>query len=587
MQRYRLMIVLLLLMSLLFVGTALAQDEATEEPEATEVVDEAEMTEEPVDDAPEATETPDDDTPVEGSDYVVQAGDNLFRIALRFGVTTEELAQANNIANPALIFVGQSLVIPGTDDVETPDPEPTDEPEVTQTPEATEAPDDGGDDDTDTPAAAGTYVVQAGDNLFRIAVSNGTTLATLLELNPSIANPNLIFVGQRIALPNATDETSEDSATEDTETDTEADATEEATTEDSADALDVEMMTGIEVFIGDDVANASLATQLGVDWVKMTVNWADVEPVEGEFDFEALDVAIDAFDANFDIMLTLTGAPDWARPSSTELALEQPTYGPPDDLATFGTFAEAVAERYVGRVDAYEIWYQPNNRLTWMRTDVQLRSDGFADAGLSDTRYIDLLEVAYNGIKSADSDALVITAGLAPTGNNDFYNSIDNFVFFEALLEQGASNFSDGFGVHIDGFSNAPDAECCGTAESDPEFDESYHFFFGETLNNFREILDRNGGSDLPLWVTRFGWGTTDGASGDGSELPFVSLNTAQDQADYTISALDAGDERGDVGAMILYNLNGCTSGDTTSCYYSLIDSDGGAREVFNAVASR
>ncbi len=44
--------------------------------------------------------------------YTVQFGDTLARIAQRHGVTVEALAQANNIANPNLIYVGQVLVIP-------------------------------------------------------------------------------------------------------------------------------------------------------------------------------------------------------------------------------------------------------------------------------------------------------------------------------------------------------------------------------------------------------------------------------------------------------------------------------------------
>jgi len=44
--------------------------------------------------------------------YVVQPGDNLFRLALRYGTTIYAIANANNIANINLIFVGQRLVIP-------------------------------------------------------------------------------------------------------------------------------------------------------------------------------------------------------------------------------------------------------------------------------------------------------------------------------------------------------------------------------------------------------------------------------------------------------------------------------------------
>ena len=44
--------------------------------------------------------------------YTVQPGDNLFRIALRFGRPMQTIAAANNIPNAGLIFVGQVLIIP-------------------------------------------------------------------------------------------------------------------------------------------------------------------------------------------------------------------------------------------------------------------------------------------------------------------------------------------------------------------------------------------------------------------------------------------------------------------------------------------
>lgn len=44
--------------------------------------------------------------------YTVQTGDTLYLIARRFGTTVERLAQANNIADPDVIYVGQVLTIP-------------------------------------------------------------------------------------------------------------------------------------------------------------------------------------------------------------------------------------------------------------------------------------------------------------------------------------------------------------------------------------------------------------------------------------------------------------------------------------------
>ncbi len=44
--------------------------------------------------------------------HTVARGENLFRIGLRYGCSISEMARANNISNPARIFVGQVLVVP-------------------------------------------------------------------------------------------------------------------------------------------------------------------------------------------------------------------------------------------------------------------------------------------------------------------------------------------------------------------------------------------------------------------------------------------------------------------------------------------
>jgi LysM repeat protein len=52
-----------------------------------------------------------------------------------------------------------------------------------------------------TTEPASVYTVQAGDNLSQIAARHGVELKGLLEANPQIRNPNLIYSGQQINLP--------------------------------------------------------------------------------------------------------------------------------------------------------------------------------------------------------------------------------------------------------------------------------------------------------------------------------------------------------------------------------------------------
>jgi 2',3'-cyclic-nucleotide 2'-phosphodiesterase/3'-nucleotidase len=63
--------------------------------------------------APEPTAVPAEPTTASGEIiHVVQAGENLFRIGLRYGFTAEELAAYNGIPNPNVISVGQQIRIP-------------------------------------------------------------------------------------------------------------------------------------------------------------------------------------------------------------------------------------------------------------------------------------------------------------------------------------------------------------------------------------------------------------------------------------------------------------------------------------------
>ena len=58
------------------------------------------------------------DTQPNGAVYVVQPGDNLYNIAQRFGVSMQEIQEANNISDPNNIKVGDRLLIPGLEGIQ-------------------------------------------------------------------------------------------------------------------------------------------------------------------------------------------------------------------------------------------------------------------------------------------------------------------------------------------------------------------------------------------------------------------------------------------------------------------------------------
>jgi len=101
--------------------------------------------------------------------HVVQRGENLTRIAIRYGTTPQAVASANSIWNLNHVWVGQRLTIPS-----------------------------GGS--SSGSSMSGVYVVQRGDTLARIAARYGTTLQALAVAN-GITNINHVWVGQRLKVP--------------------------------------------------------------------------------------------------------------------------------------------------------------------------------------------------------------------------------------------------------------------------------------------------------------------------------------------------------------------------------------------------
>lgn len=96
--------------------------------------------------------------------YIVRSGDNLYKIANNYETTVQELMTYNNL-NSTNLSIGQQLLIP-KDNI---------------------------------PGDETIYVVQSGDNLYKIANLYNTTVSEILSYN-NLTNTNL-SVGQQIKIP--------------------------------------------------------------------------------------------------------------------------------------------------------------------------------------------------------------------------------------------------------------------------------------------------------------------------------------------------------------------------------------------------
>ncbi|MBP8974538.1 MAG: LysM peptidoglycan-binding domain-containing protein [Anaerolineae bacterium] len=116
-------------------------------------------------------------------EHFVLPGETLSRLALQYGVTVNQFAQANNIVNPDLIRAGDTLLVPCMVP-------------ATATPATTPFVPDG------QGGRQGVYTVQPGDNIYRISLQFSVTMAELMAVNGiSPTQMNFITVGQQLIIP--------------------------------------------------------------------------------------------------------------------------------------------------------------------------------------------------------------------------------------------------------------------------------------------------------------------------------------------------------------------------------------------------
>jgi hypothetical protein len=237
------------------------------------------------------------------------------------------------------------------------------------------------------------------------------------------------------------------------------------------------------------------------------------------------------------ILLSVAKAPAWARST-------QDQDGPPDDPQALANFLNLMFQNFGPTISAVEIWNEPNLSREWTG---KLPFNG---AG-----YMQLFDAGYKAVRAYSSSIQVVTAGLAPTGANP--GTVDDRTFLRQMYAAGLGRYHDiALGVHPYSWANSPDASCC----SNQGWDDDPHFFFADTIRDYRQMMVDNGQSDVQMWITEFGWPTWEGFSGQppvGSE--WMLRNDKWAQANYTIRAFQIGQQTAYIGPMILWNLNFAT----------------------------
>jgi hypothetical protein len=215
------------------------------------------------------------------------------------------------------------------------------------------------------------------------------------------------------------------------------------------------------------------AQQSGSPWLRVDMGWCSLEE-RGPGEVSAwyqdrLDAVVAGADRRgLRLLMMVACAPEWAGGTATG------SY--PDDPAQFQRVTRYLADRYRGRVQAWEIWNEPD-------------CIGGCPNG-SPAAFVPVLQAGYRGIKAGDPAATVVSGGIS--GNNAGW--------IARMYAAGAQGWFDALAVH-------PYLEPVTAAPAAPPEQRIYRM---TSVAAVYAVMQRNGDGDKDIWFTEFGWTTAD-----------------------------------------------------------------------------
>ena len=197
------------------------------------------------------------------------------------------------------------------------------------------------------------------------------------------------------------------------------------------------------------------------------VTWADLEPSRDQWRFEKLDAYVSlGQNHGTGILLTLGGSPTWASARPQLKSNYHPGFtAEPANIEDWRNYVRILVSRYKGRIQAYEIWNEPNLTDYW---------NGSTDQMLT------LTKEASQIIHNLDPSAVVVS----PSATAAF-----GIPWLAEFLKKGGGQYVDviAFHFYVDPHTLPPE-------EMLP------------IIQRVRQVLDENGLANKPVWNTETGW---------------------------------------------------------------------------------
>ena len=294
-------------------------------------------------------------------------------------------------------------------------------------------------------------------------------------------------------------------------------------------------------------ANPTLMNYAGMNWIKFQHKWGPGD------DPSAVAGRIQQAHANgFKVLLSMPGATTY--PSSI-------------DFNGYIDFLGGVAA--LGP-DAIEVWNEMNIDFEWPAGQIDPAS------------YVNnMLAPAYNAIKSANPNVMVISGAPAPTG---FFgggcgaNGCDDSAYLAGMAAAGAANYMDCMGAHFNAGATPP-----AQSSGHPAGNDHYSWHFQPTLDLYYGTLGK------PVCFTELGYLSGEDFGGVPSRFSWAGSTSVAEHAQWLAQAVSMAANSGKARMVIIFNVDFTQWGEDPQAGYAMIRSDGGcpACETLRQVMGR
>ncbi len=220
------------------------------------------------------------------------------------------------------------------------------------------------------------------------------------------------------------------------------------------------------------------------------------------------------------------------------------------------TYAAYVAGLAAAGADGIEIWNEMNIDREWPAGQI------------NGSNYVPLLAKAYNAIKTANANTLVITGALAPTGFFGAAGCTDqgcnDDVYAQQMAAAGAGQYADCIGVHYNEGVVSPKQ-----STGDPR-DNYPTRYYGTMLNRAVGPF-----GNKQACFTELGYLTPEGYGALPAAFAWAQNTTVAEQAQWLAEAAVLSAQSGRVRLMIVFNVDFTHWGADPQAGYAIMRPDG------------